>query len=1094
MTAQDEPRVRALEPGKLIERQITASETHSYSLRLEAGEFIHVFVYQRGVNVSATLVGPEGKKLLEADSPVTMQEADWVTYLASAGGEHKIDVHKVDKGAPPGPYEIKVEEQRKAVPADEARLSAERLSAEARVFYDENKADSYRKAIEKYEEALVVARELKNRAEEGKALFNLGGASYGLGRYEKAIEFYEQALVIARELKNRRGEGRTLYGLGIANKKLGRHEKAIEYYEQALPIARELKERGDERRALIALGNANERMSRYEKATEYYEQALSIARELKDRKSEGMGLNGLGMASLGLSRYEKAIEYFEQSLAIAREVKDRTEEGDALNNLGLASTNLSRYVKAIEYYEQALAITRELKDRAHEGNALNNLGIVYDSLSRYEKAIEYYEQALAIAREVNDRAGEGSALDNLGSTNRSLGRYEKAIEYYQQALAVKREVKDRAGEAIALIGLGNAYRGLGRDEKAIGYYEQVLAIAREVKDRAREGHALNDLGAFYSSYSRYERATEYYEQSLAIKREVKDRAGEGLTLANLMQLEQKQNNNWLAIFYGKQAVNVYQEVRGNIKTLDRESRQSYLKDKEGAYRALADLLISEARLPEAEQVLALLKEEEYSKIVRREGPLSSGLGFNKAETEGAKISDQLASLARERGALEARLDNKTANDVDRRRLDEVDSQIAQSNREFRRVMAEITKSAPTDTRGLEAAQQSQALMPDLRSLGPGTVALYTVVTKDKGWIMMVTPDSRKAYSIETNGLDETIAQLRATFKDDRFDPVPLAQRLYKMLLEAPQKEGPTLAHDLHTYGARTLMWSLDGVLRYVPVAVLHDGKDYLVKSYINVVFTTASISRLNRPVSRPWHGLGLGVSKQYGNFPALPGVEHELQSIFSEKTGSPGSGVLAGQIRLNEAFNKRSMMEGLRQGFTVVHIASHFSFDTANEEKSYLLLGDGNGLTLEELQDYQNIFEKVELLTLSACDTAVGGANGKEVEGFAYLAQNLGANAVVASLWPVADVGAEALMREFYYLRSKDQSLSKAEAFQRAQLALLRGEEKSLDAREKKARSRGPQVAAAEGGNGMVPYKKDASAPFAHPHYWAPFILIGNWK
>ena len=492
-------------------------------------------------------------------------------------------------------------------------------------------------------------------------------------------------------------------------------------------------------------------------------------------------------------------------------------------------------------------------------------------------------------------------------------------------------------------------------------------------------------------------------------------------------------------------------------------------------------------------MLALLKEQEYSKIVRREGPLSSGIGFNKTETEGVKASDRLAGLARERGAIQARLANKTASDNDHRRLDEIDSQIAPTNREFRRVMAEIAKAPLEDTRGFEAAKQSQSLMPDLRSLGQGTVALYTVVTKEKGWIMLVTPDSRKAYSIEIDGLEQTIAQLREALKDDRFDPAPLAQRLYKMIMEVPQKEGPTLAQDLRAYGARTLMWSLDGVLRYVPVTVLHDGKDYLVKSYANVVFTPASISRLNKPVSRPWRGLGLGVSKKYANFPALPGVEHELLSIFYETAGNKHTGVLAGQIRLNEAFNKRSMIDGLREGFPVVHIASHFSFDTANEEKSFLLLGDGNGLTLEELQDYQNIFEKVELLTLSACDTAVRGANGKEVEGFAYLSQTLGANAVVASLWHVADVGAEALMREFYYLRTADPALSKAEAFQRAQLALLRGEEKSLDAKEKGAGNRGPEVAGGESSKGLMPSKKNPSAPFAHPH-WAPFILIGNWK
>src|SRR6266567_6373230 len=159
LSAQDERNIRALEPGKPIERQIAASETHSYSLRLEAGEFIHVFVYQRGVNVASTLIGPDGKKVLEADSPLTMQEAEWVTHVASATGEYKIEVRVVDKAAPPGRYEIREEEQRKSVPGDEPRLSAQRLLAEAKSLYDENKADSYRKAIQKYGKALESYRQ-----------------------------------------------------------------------------------------------------------------------------------------------------------------------------------------------------------------------------------------------------------------------------------------------------------------------------------------------------------------------------------------------------------------------------------------------------------------------------------------------------------------------------------------------------------------------------------------------------------------------------------------------------------------------------------------------------------------------------------------------------------------------------------------------------------------------------------------------------------------------------------------------------------------------------------------------------------------------
>ena len=95
------------------------------------------------------------------------------------------------------------------------------------------------------------------------------------------------------------------------------------------------------------------------------------------------------------------------------------------------------------------------------------------------------------------------------------------------------------------------------------------------------------------------------------------------------------------------------------------------------------------------------------------------------------------------------------------------------------------------------------------------------------------------------------------------------------------------------------------------------------------------------------------------------------------------------------------------------------------------------------MQDSPGIFERVELLTLSACDTATSGSNGKEMEGFAFIAQELGARAVVASLWPVADVGTEVLMREFYQLKETKPQWSKAEALRQAQMALLKGADAS---------------------------------------------------
>ena len=132
---------------------------------------------------------------------------------------------------------------------------------------------------------------------------------------------------------------------------------------------------------------------------------------------------------------------------------------------------------------------------------------------------------------------------------------------------------------------------------------------------------------------------------------MKDRAGEGRTLDELMNVWEQQINKSVAIFYGKQAVNVYQQIRGNIKGLDKQSQQSYLKSHEDAYRKLADLLISQGRLAEAEKVLELLKEEEFNQIARRNGLSDPTVGLPGSETEAANIDDQLAVARKRAGTV-----------------------------------------------------------------------------------------------------------------------------------------------------------------------------------------------------------------------------------------------------------------------------------------------------------------------------------------------------------------------------------------------------------------------------------------------------------
>jgi tetratricopeptide (TPR) repeat protein len=216
------------------------------------------------------------------------------------------------------------------------------------------------------------------------------------------IRWIEAAVAAARQLKDRAAEGRHLGGLGYAYDSVGDYRHAIEYYEAALRIIREIGDRGSEGAALGNLGIAYGKLDETRRSIEYFEQRLAIAREIDDRRGEGNALGNLGIAYGILGEARRAIEYSEKALTIIREIGDRRAEGNVLGNLGLAYSNLDETRRAIEYYERQLTIAREIGDRRGEGNALWNMSLALDELGDRKKAIGHAEAALKIFEEIED--------------------------------------------------------------------------------------------------------------------------------------------------------------------------------------------------------------------------------------------------------------------------------------------------------------------------------------------------------------------------------------------------------------------------------------------------------------------------------------------------------------------------------------------------------------------------------------------------------------------------------------------------------------------------------------------------------------------
>ena len=908
----------------------------------------------------------------------------------------------------------------------------------------------YPAALEALTSVLALSRAGKFRAREGDVLLGLGHCLREMGRPAEAADHYQQALMVFRELGDHTSEASALRFLGNVCSDKGSYPEALDYYAKAETLFRTEHNLHAASYVLNDAGLTYSSESEYEKAISCYRQAMAIQRSLGDESGQGTAMGNMAMAYSRMGRYQEAIRLSTSALTLYRRQNNAKGESDSLNNLGSVYSILGRYDKAIPCLLRALAIQRTGGIRRSEAVTLGQLGTTYRGLGQYGKALTFYQEALAIAQKIGDRSGEASALNNMGLIYDDVENYDQSTQFFQQALTLHRTLGGRVGEASVLSNIGNTLQTQHRYEEASGYYRQSIVILREIGSRNVEAQLLNNLGTLLEDQNRRPAALDAYQQALEIHEAQGDLDNAGTVLGNLLSFYRTAQEPRLAIFYGKQAINLFQTIRGNVQSLDKDAQKSYLATHAGTYRMLAGVMIEEGRLDEAQQVLGMLKEEEFFDFLGRDPTLAKSLAVKAALTP-----------------FEAKWF---------RRGHQATSSAARQS--LRLEMPQAFRNAPRESLGSTGLSAGSSWSS--RILSPGVAAVYTIVAPTKLFLIVTTAESQTShtYPIAAPDLYRKVLALRNALQDPTRDPRPLSAELYKIIV------GPIEA-DLKAAHPKTLLWSLDDALRYLPISALYDGHHYLVERYDNALLTLAAPAQTTSAVNPSWTGLGLGVSREHPGFDALPGVRAELSGIFGP--------VVPGTTLLDTHFTQASFLAGLkRRSHPLVHIASHFSL-SGRDTDSFLLLGDGGHLSLADLKADPNVFAGVDLLTLSACNTAmeVRSAGGKEVEGFGALAQRLGARSVLASLWPVADASTPVLMREFYRLRHASRTLSKASGLREAQLELLRGKVMASMPPSKTNRAKRAKVAGAV--NTELPlFTADPHAPYAHPYYWAPFVLIGN--
>jgi CHAT domain-containing protein/Tfp pilus assembly protein PilF len=1129
-TGADKPKkAQRLRLGKAVEREMRGGESHAYRVHLKRGEFLHAVVEQRGIDLGVALLGPDGSQIAFSESGNDKFGPETISAVAEATGQYELRIIAEAPDEPPGRYQALITALRKPTTADLDRLAADRAFQVVPPLATQDTKEGNEKAIEKLEAVLPLWKKVGDRYAEGLTLHLIALLYSKLGQNPKALQYYQRALPIREEVGERSGIASTLLNIGFVQAKLGNSKEALEYYAKALPLWRELGDRATEAIALNNIGRAYDNLGDRQKALEYLSQALAIDQAMNNVGQQAVTLNNIGLVYHAMGDQQKALSYYERALPLRKKAGDKSGEGTTLNNIALTYTAIGELEKALDHYQRALQLERQVGNRFMEANVLSNIAGTLVSQGEMKEALELFEQSLSMRRAMGDRHGEATVLGQFSRIYSKLGEYRRALEFSEQALSLRRAVGDRYGEGVTLDGMGYLYSSLGQIQEAVEYLQQALSLERAVGDRAGEGYTLQKLGFAYYISNEKTKALASFSSSLALAQEVRDpeleamarvdigmtcrddgdkqkaldsfslalslarRVGNAFTeaevLYQLMDFWKEEGRPAVAIYFGKQAVNRIQGIRRNIRGFEKETQQAFLRSKEDTYRGLADLLIGEGRLTEAEQVLDLLKKQEYFDFIRRDGKsaesltgeLSLSAADRKIDAEYREAIEPATKAAAEWAELRAK---PTRTPEEEQRLGELNDQLKTANQAIKKLWeglyAEYGKTAEARSTVSRVQDETSDLQSLLKDMEPGTVVLYTLVGDEKYRVLIITPNAMvdRSSDISRGKLRRKVFDFRQALQDPGSNPLPSAQYLYKILVEPVRK-------DLEGARAKTLVWILDDDLRYVPMTALHDGKGYLAEQYENVVITRAIVSRLKDKADvSAWRGVGMGVSKSYEGMQELPAVPKELHAVIREENANAPRGVVPGKVMLDEAFTLGNMTKAMEQKLPLLHIASHFVFSPGDETRSFLVIGgkedkdENHRLTLSDIRERPEIsFDHAELLALSGCETAVGEMEGEskgvEIDGLAQIAERKGAKAVLASLWSVNDTSTGQLMADFYHRWIHAPGMTKAEALRQAQLAMLHGE------------SKGGSAPAAN---------KNSQSSFAHPYYWAPFILIGNWQ
>jgi len=1038
--AQGAKDIRTLEPGKPIERELSGGEAHVYQITLTAGQYLHLVVEQRGIDVVVRLLGPDNKQFAEVDSPNGAQGPEPISWVAEASGRYRLEVRSLEKEAPTGRYEVKVEQLREATTQDRNRITAEMAFVEAEQLRAQGTRESLHKAINKYAAALPFWQAINDVYKQAETHNNTGTAFYFLGEFQRALDSYKEALPLIRAANNRQGEAYTLINMGLVYDAFGEKQNALESYTQALHLLRALEDRYGEAFALSNLGLLYDSLGEKQRALEHHFQALGIRRDLKDQKGEANTLNGIGAVYTSLGDLQKGLEYFTQALQLRRTTGDRYGEAATLNNLGRVYSNRTEKQKALDYYNQALDLWRTLGDRDGEATALNNIGMVYYSSGEKQKAIEYLDQVLPLRRATPNRNGEATALQNLGTIHASLGDRREAIEYYKQALALRRAVDDRHGEAESLYSLARVDRDHGDLNAA---RDKIMASLKVVESLRAKVSGQGIRASYFASIQQY---YEFYIDLLMQQHRLQPDTGHA---AAALHANERARARSLLETLSEARIDIRHGVDSTLVSRERLLQQQLNAKEQNRMRLLSGNHTHEQAETAEKEIASLLTQyQEVQGQIRASSPSYAALTqpqpLTLAEIQQQVVDDETVLLEYALGEKHSFLWVVTPTALASFELVGREIIETMARRVYALLMARNQKPPAETSESLEQAEEqfyraadslSQMVLAPAASL-LGSKRLLIVAEGALQYIpfgaLPVPMNDRTQELLNTN--------YRPLIVDHEIVSLPSASVLAVLRRERVGR---------HSAPGAVVVFA-DPVFSKDDPRLKRAQKNGVHQSGPNVA-SADTLLQSEGDVQRGADEVGLDIQR-------LPFSRREADAIVAlapDKESRP---------MLDFAASRKNLESVAMSQYRILHFATHGMLNNVHPELSGIILSLVDELGEPQdgflrLHDIYNLNLSADLVVLSACQSALG----KEIkgEGLVGLTRGFmyaGAARVVSSLWKVDDRATAELMKRFYEGMLGKQKLPPAAALRAAQVSMFR------------------------------------SGDWQSPYYWAAFVLQGEWR